>query len=60
MAFLYTNNEPAEMEIKKKSNSQLLQKDKIPRNKFNQENYKTLKIELKKIQISGRIYRVHG
>ena len=36
VAFLYTNNELSERDIKKKSHLQLHQNNKIPGNKFNQ------------------------
>ena len=54
MAFLYTNNEISQTEVRKNPIYYSNKKNKVPRNKFNQEvkdlyseNYRTLKKEIK-------------
>ena len=65
-AFLYTKNETAETEIRKKNPIWYNEKNKVLRNKPNQggknlylESYTTLK-KLRKTHTNGNIYCVHG
>ena len=66
--YLYTNNKISETKIRGKNPiSYSNKKNKVPRNKPNQgdknlysENYTTLKKEIKKTQMNGSIYLVHG
>ena len=69
VAFLYTNNETEEREIKESVNPiyNCTQKHKIPRNKPNQEvknlypkNYRTLLKAMRKTQRDGKIFHGHG